>query len=349
MEKDGNNKQTDTVLLPFLHSSIGKDSEDALADLFTKQIQPIIEKTLRAKLRVSLKQNDFNQKNQDALELLSEIKLLLISELGKLKSNSNGRVIYNLSGYVISVTINSYRQFLRAKYPLRQQLKNKLRYLLTHYPKFALWENERGQWLCGFEQNKKSENLPPDVESIQTGIAEKVNKNNLHESAKIINLLIVIFNFANAPLSLNDLLSTVAEIQEIKDRKNLLDSEIFLMSEKFSASKDKIQTEIEQQENLRKVWAEVLLLPLRHRLALLLNLKDKQGDAVIRLLPLLRIASIRQIAEALEFSPDEFASVWNELPWDDLKISEYMNLTRQQVINLRQSARMRLIRQFVEK
>ena len=98
-------------------------------------------------------------------------------------------------------------------------------------------------------------------------------------------------------------------------------------------------------ENLKKVWAEICQMPIRHRLALLLNLKDKQGDCVIRLFPLLRVASIRQIAEVLEFLPDEFARVWNELPWDDLKIAEYMNLTRQQVINLRQSARARLIRQ----
>src|SRR5687768_2620939 len=349
MEKDRAIKQTDTALLPFLIAT-GKDTEDALTDLVAEQIQPTIEKTLRAKLRVSLKPDDFNAANQDALELLSEIKLLLISELGKLKANSNGRIIYNLVGYVTSVTINSYRQFLRAKYPLRQHLKNKLRYLLTHHPKFALWENEHGEWFCSFKQNKKIENAQsPNAETIQTAIAETVNQNNLRESAKIIDLMITIFDYAKVPLPFNELLLIVAEIQGIKDQKEILDSEIFSISEKFAASEDKIQTEIEQQENLKKVWAEVCLLPIRHRLALLLNLKGKQGDPVIRLLPLLRIATIRQIAEALEFSPDDFASIWNELPWDDLKISEYLNLTRQQVINLRQSARLRLIRTFVEK
>ena len=349
MEKDGAIKQTDTALLPFLNAK-GKDTENALADLIAEQIQPTIEKTLRAKLRVSLKPSDFNPSNQDALELLSEIKLLLISELGKLKTNSNGRVIYNLSAYVTAVTINSYRQFLRTKYPLRQQLKNKLRYLLTHHPKFSLWENERGEWLCGFKQNKKAEiTHPPDAETIQTGIAETINQNNLREIAKILDLMFTIFDYVKVPLPFNELLLIVAEIQGIKDRKETLDSEIFSISEKFAASEDKIQIEIEYQENLKKVWAEVCLLPVRHRLALLLNLKDKQGDCIIRLLPLLRIASIREIAETLEFSPGEFASVWNELPWDDLKISEFMNLTRQQVINLRQSARMRLIRKFIEK
>lgn len=349
MEKDGALKQTDIALLSFLNAA-GKDSEKALADLITKQIQPVIAKTLRAKLRVSLKPNDFNPANQDALELLSEIKLLLISELGKLKANANGKVIYNLDGYITSVTINSYRQFLRAKYPLRRQLRNKLRYLLNHHPRFALWENERGEWLCGFEQNRKSETFKmPDGETIQTGIAKTINRDNLHQSAKILDLLIAVFEFAKAPIVFNNLVSIVAEMQGIKEPKYALDSEDLLNTKKFAAPENKKQIEIEQRGNLKKVWAEVCLLPLRHRLALLLNLNDKQGDAVIRLLPMLRVASIRQIAEALEFSPDEFASIWNELPWDDLKISEYMNLTRQQVINLRQSARLRLIRKFAEK
>lgn len=349
MENNEALKLTDTALLPFLNAD-ETDTEAALADLITEQIQPTIERTLRAKLHVTLRSNDFNQTNQDALELLSEIKLQLISELGRLKSDSNGKIIYNLGGYVTSVTINSYRQFLRAKYPLRQQLRNKLRYLLTHHPKFAFWENECGEWLCGFEQNKKHETAQSlKAETIQAEIAETVNRNNLRESDKVIDLLTVIFEYSKAAIPFSELISIVAEIHGIKDRNEALDSEISSMEEKFAASEDKIQTKIEQQEHLKKVWAEVCHLPLRHRLALLLNLKDKQGDAVIFLFPLLRIASIRQIAEALEISPDEFASVWNELPWDDLKISEFMNLTRQQVINLRQSARMRLTRKLGEK
>jgi hypothetical protein len=115
------------------------------------------------------------------------------------------------------------------------------------------------------------------------------------------------------------------------------------------ASDDKTIAAFEQREHLQKVWSEIKEMPVRHRVALLLNLKDKQGDCVVWLFPILRVASIKQIAQMLEFPTEEFAAFWRELPWDDVKIAEHLNLTRQQVINLRQSARARLVRLFAPK
>jgi hypothetical protein len=340
--KNGMANQTDPALLPFLNSSVKAESENLLADLLTSKIQPFIEKTLRAKLRVSLKNTDFSQTNQEALELAGEIKLQLVSELKSLKSNPNGKVIFNLDGYVMSVTVNMYRQYLRAKYPLRQQLKSRLRYLLSHHPKFALWEVE-GVWLCGFKKGGRIAESPA-AENLRTGILETVGKNDLRDSSKTIDLVAAVFEYAKTPVPFNDLLLVVAEVQEIKERREISDSEGFSLGDDLAISENKMTTEIEQQEYLRRVWAEICALPIRHRVALLLNLKDRRGDCVIRLFPLLRIASIRKIAETLEIAPEEFVSVWNELPWDDLKIAEYLGLTRQQVINLRQSARARLTR-----
>ncbi len=344
MESAKEINQTDSTLIPFLRSVGKKESEDALSDLLIRHIQPIIEKSLRAKLRVSLTPTDFHQANQDALELLSEVKLLLVSELGKLRSNHTGKTIQNLNSYVISVTINVYRQYLRKKYPQRQQLKSKLRYLLTHHAKFALWENEQGVF-CSLKENRETTS-PPNAEIIQKNIAEIVNQQNLHDSARIIDLLKVIFEAAKSPIYFNDLLSIVAETQHIRDYREMSETEISNRVDAAVSTKPGILDEIEQRAMLSKVWKEIVSLPVRHRLALLLNLRDKRGDCLIRLFPLLRIAGIRQIADTLGFEHEEFAVVWQELPWDDLKIGEYLGLTRQQVINLRQSARLRLIRQM---
>ena len=340
--------ESDTTLLPYLSSVSRADSECVLADLLAKQIEPTIKKTLRSKLHVSLSPNDFSQTNQDALEVASEVKLVLITELGRLKSSENKKVINNLNSYVASVTINAYRQYLRAKYPLRQQLKNKLRYLLTHHPKFDLWEDEQNQRVCGYkkwlDQNKKSES--PSAEMIQAGIGETVDKDNLRENARAIDLLIVIFEFAKAPMLFNELISIVAEVQGVKDQKETSESETFSLEEKLVASDTEMLNGLEQREHLKKIWLDICELPVRHRAALLLNLRDKQGDCLVWLLPLLRIASVRQIAEALEFEPEDFAAIWRELPWEDAKIAEHLGLTRQQVINLRQSARLTLKRKM---
>jgi hypothetical protein len=45
--------------------------------------------------------------------------------------------------------------------------------------------------------------------------------------------------------------------------------------------------------------------------------------------------------------PDEvFAGLWSRLPLDDASIAELLNITRQQVINLRKCARERLARRM---
>jgi hypothetical protein len=58
------------------------------------------------------------------------------------------------------------------------------------------------------------------------------------------------------------------------------------------------------------------------------------------------VASIRTIGETLELPPEAFAGLWNSLPLDDLAIAALLGVTRQQVINLRKSARERLIRRI---
>ena len=84
-------------------------------------------------------------------------------------------------------------------------------------------------------------------------------------------------------------------------------------------------------------------MPLLQRVALLLNL-GKGQEHVIELLPVLGIATICDIAEAVNMTTQEFAERWNDLPLEDTVIAGRLGISRQQVINLRKSARERLIR-----
>jgi hypothetical protein len=58
------------------------------------------------------------------------------------------------------------------------------------------------------------------------------------------------------------------------------------------------------------------------------------------------IATFRQMAEALGMSPEKLPELWSELPLEDTRIAELLQLTRQQVINARKSARNRLTRRL---
>jgi hypothetical protein len=104
-----------------------------------------------------------------------------------------------------------------------------------------------------------------------------------------------------------------------------------------------IDRRVELHEQLRRIWTMVSELPPNHRKALLLNLRDRDGG-LIGTLQASGVVSMQGIAGALEMTMDELSRIWNTLPWHDLKIAEHLGLHRQQIINLRQSARAKLLR-----
>jgi hypothetical protein len=103
---------------------------------------------------------------------------------------------------------------------------------------------------------------------------------------------------------------------------------------------------VEKRVFLQRLWDEALQLPRQQRVALLLNMRDAEGRGCISLFPALGIATLRQLAEALEMSAERLAEMWKETPLEDAKIAELLRLTRQQVINARKSARERLARRL---
>ena len=168
----------------------------------------------------------------------------------------------------------------------------------------------------------------------------------LGKTLKLASLLSAIFNELNGPVALDDLVSVVAEIWQIKDlpvRSAQMGNEE-AVSAIASAPAAEFDLRLDQRRHLEQIWLEIGELPPRQRIALLMNLKDAQGRSAVALLPPLRIASIRQIAGMLGIPAERFAAMWNQLPLDDEAIAEQLGVTRQQVINLRKCARERLRR-----
>jgi hypothetical protein len=107
-------------------------------------------------------------------------------------------------------------------------------------------------------------------------------------------------------------------------------------------------TIIERRQSLELLWREICQLPRRQRVALLLNLRNPHGVNVITLLPATGVATFEQIALTLEIPIAEFEQLWAQLPLDDLYLADYLGATRQQVINLRKTARERLLKRMKE-
>jgi hypothetical protein len=341
-------QETDNIdpsLVPFLEAPNEDDAEHHLGQLIAESI-PTIKGIVRGKLHVSLNPRDGSVENQDALEVISDVQSLLFSELRQLKHSACKRTISDFHGYLAVVTYHACYQHLREKYPERWRLKNRLRYLLTHRTGLTLWKNDKGQLMCDLAHADRPQMLRASTPSQQlhqelpASLRRELSTGD-PKPGPLTDLVTYILERTNGPIALDDLVNFVAELGHIESparRKQIAES-VLVADPQFDFA-----MALERRIHLEQLWGEICKLPLRHRAAILLNLRDEQGRGVITLLPMTRVATIRQIAEVLEFPLENFASVWSQLPWDDAAIAQHLGLTRQQVVNLRHSARARLAR-----
>ena len=350
--------EVDEALLSYLQAADEAAAELVLSRLLYEQAEPVIGSILRHKLRVTLRDANPDDDNQEALALRSSLRMQLLSELETQRAQPGSRALKNFRSHVAELTYQACEEHTRLHRPKRHSLKNKLRYLLTHNPEFALWEVERRELIGGTRRELMAglavwRDLPETRnEDLWSALREEPaewaalnwpghNPQSLHPA----ELLQGLFNGTQGPVELDDLVAVC--------------SAIWRLPQGVTQSSGKAHTEdsppmpgeilaaalkLEQIECLRLLWAEVGQLPARQRVALLLNLRDANGRSVIALLPLAGIAAIRQIAGILEMPPEDLAGLWAQLPLDDAIIAERLGLTRQQVINLRRVGRERLAR-----
>ena len=320
----------------FVNAADDAKAADCLAVLIDRTIEPLVKDIIRGKFRVSLQESDDRHLNQNAFDLVSEVKTLIVAKLSN-QRNANGTTsVDNLEAYVKTVTANAANQYIRRRNPYRLRLKNQLRYLLSHDRRFSIWRSDEGDWLCARKDDRfelSDSKIPSGDEMRNAFESEGV----FPDRAELVDIVAGIFDRNKRIFNFNDLVSLIFELRKLTEP---IEVEEKLFSENLSSKHEgSVLTRLEQTAFLAELWREIARLPMRHRAALLLNLRDQNGDGMIIMFPATRVATIAQIAEMLEFSLDEFARIWSELPWNDLTIAEHLGLTRQQVINLRQSAR----------
>jgi RNA polymerase sigma factor (sigma-70 family) len=342
--------QTDTLLLPFLHEMDEAGAERQLAELISKHADPIIKEIIRFKLRVSLKPGSHDRFSQDAEDTYAEALVQVIEELREFKARQN-RSINNFRSYVATITYHSCYEYLRRKYPRRSHLKDRLRYLFNHHQSFAIWENNQGGMLCGFavwKNEKKAAIQASRLQQLFGGRQSFLQVKPGGENVDLAALMAEIFDKTGGPVELEYLVNLATDLLGIKDEADLKetgeDEEKF--GETLADPRPGVDTEMDRRIYLQQLWQEICELPIRQRAALLLNLKDEQGRGIIVLFNLLGIASMEKIATALDIVFDQFVDLWNKLPIDDEAIAGRLGITRQQVINLRKSARERLARRM---
>lgn len=321
---------TEGLLQTYLGAGDPSVAGEALSRLVFETAEPIIRRIVGFKLGTS------PELLQDAEDICGEVILELLSRLEEIKSGESETRIENFTAYVAVSTYHACNQYFRSRYPQRHLLKNRLRYLFKNEAGLALWEASSRDWLCGYAGWRHRVPAPSSLAPDWSELGGRAHSTDLSD------LVTAMLDQIGQPVEFDWLIGMVAQLQNVKDVKLPLEAGANI-AEKSSGD---ASASTGQRQWLTRVWGEITQLPVNQRTALLLNLRDDTGDCPITLFPVAGIATIRQIAAALEMPAEEFAELWNRLPIDDMTIAGRLGLTRQQVINLRKSARQRLVRRL---
>lgn len=343
----------DVLLSAYLRAGEETVSHQMLTELVSEHAAPLVRKIVGHKLQVPSHNSTNSQLVEDAEDVCGEAVLRLVARLRELKDCAPvERPINDFRGYVATVAYHHCHEYLRRKYPRRHGLKNKLRYLLSRDARFAIWEGGDRQLLCGFEAWRATRPASTRVEPARLRVGDAGEPTGFGDAGQVAlpELLQAVFERAGGPVELDALVDFVATLTGVRDepaqaRREDAEAESEVADARAPPSGD-VAASAERRMYLARLWEEIKELPPRQRTALLLNLSDAHGRSYTELLALLGVASARQIADALEIPADEFAGIWNDLPLDDRVIAARLNLSRQQVINLRKSARERLARRM---
>lgn len=326
--------RSDPVLRPFLEAEDESQAEQALARLLCEEVNPLVKQIVSYKLRAAPGNDGFST---DVEDLCSETLVKVLSRLSEMRSRRAPEVVRNFRGYVAVTTYRACYEYLRRKYPKRHSLKNKLRYLLTHEPRFELWQTVDGEWMAAIASPTLLRENAPAVEHARP----------LTSAANLKELLTSILQRTNRAVELDELVGIVAEACQIKDQPVSSETgDDWTTLENIADECQPIDSEVARRMYLQRLWGEISQLSADHCAALLLNLRDAQGACAIELFLITGVATFKQLAEAIGQTEEWLAKIWNRLPVDDLTIAAHLKVGRQQVINLRKFARRRLARRM---
>jgi len=325
----------DALLEPLLTATTDEHADELLSQLIAGHAEPVIKGVIRFKLRFNSHQET---QRAEADDIHQDVVLQLVTQLQRFRKLPETHPITDVRGMAAIIAHRTCARWMRRQFPERHALKNRLHYLLTRQRGFAIWDDDNGKSIAGFavwQQQKKAA-----VRNLSDVAAR------LRKAQQLAETVASIFDYAGGPIEFDELVTAVAAIQGISDQpvESLADDEDGGFD---PATPDRDPAwRIEKKMFLQRLWEELTQLPVNQRAALLLNLKDASGFGCITLFPAIGIATIRQLAAALELSAERLAELWNELPIEDARIAELLGLTRQQVINARKSGRERLARRL---
>lgn len=308
--------------------------------LIERHALPVIKKSLSVKFQSPANEN-FYLSAQDFEDLCSESCLSLVEKLSAMRNLPNVFPIRDFNGYAAVVAYNTWNKFLNDGAPNRKSLKNKIRYALGKSAAFEVWR-EKDEIYGGLTVHKRRLKQI-STEDLTVCLSEEFAD---FRNAALPDLLYEILEKADSALKVNEIVLIVATLWAVEDKP---DVSLEVLPENSFGARKKWLDKSEMQFELEQIWQEIQLLPVNQRTALLYNLRDEKGREMLFMFFNAQIASLKNIAEAMNLSVGECVKILPLLPFDDKTIAVKMNLTEKQIGNLRKAARDNLRRRLAGK
>jgi len=295
----------------------GDERVAILAELLAA-VRPVMERIVSTFRR---SESVFDER--DAEDAIATAILRLIRRL-----DDDAISIAELDDYAATVTYHAVYDIFRRRFPERTRLSNRLRYAAKHDERLVL-ETTRAGVVVALASSPQR--FPID----RVPIVDAAITFDADEPAEAIVRLL---QTVGGPVLLDALTSFFAAQWGVEPLSRAVAGE-------QSVDADQLER-LESRSFLETLWREINALGPHHRVAVLLNLRESEGGNATALFVLLGIATFEEVAGALGMSVGDLAEIWNALPLDDRTIAERLRMTRQQVINLRKTARERLGRRL---
>jgi hypothetical protein len=268
----------------------------------------------------------------DAADLANEAMLRLVGRVRRLIEEGRTDPIARFTDYVRATVHNLVEDHRARQDPLRSRLAARLHYVMTHTGELALWSREPA--LCGLASRDRHR------EAVRVAPLPPFSQARADDARELRVVVVDLLRRTGGPVEFPELLASVARAAGLAPRPF-----VPVGAGSVPAAPD-LHAALESRQYLQAFWAEIVELPLLQRRALLLGRGFVDDEAVAVVLAALGVAGPRRLAEVLEMPLAELLTQWNALPVADASLAARLGLTRQQVINLRKSARDRLARRL---
>jgi DNA-directed RNA polymerase specialized sigma24 family protein len=325
----------DPRLTAFLGAETDSEAQRALALIFDAATERLLMECVRRGLHGSARHA------ADVEDAASDTRVRLIRRLWALRRDGSG-TIEDFAAYVATTATRTCYALLRARFPARTRFRNQVRYSVSRHPDTRLEETD-GVWWC----RSRALRAAPSHGAVQQFVeapASFLSRHRIDPAAPLPHLAAAVLGKLESPIELDRFVDALSAALGIVDARTADTGAGEPILERLPDPSPGSLRAMSDRDELRRLWIEVVALPVNQRIALLLNLRDPDGGAALHALPATGLVSLADIAAALDLTPAALDEMWDGLPLDDLTVAERLGLTRQQVINLRKSARARLAR-----